>query len=645
MGRSETVLEVVAMVLVLVLCAGHGEELPVAEAEPCARMRNEAPEDTTSGFPTFVAARPSVLLDVSRCAGPPAAPRVNFAAQHAGGRARAVFAQGGFDAGAVIDGIAGESNNGWAYHGRLDEAILTIALAPEALAPGGAAAATGASSSEGTGDNSGTSGGSGVAGTGEAAGAGGFRAGRIVIVSGSGLDDHHLTAFRVWALAPTGSSGGEPAAERALGMPDGGEEADGWTRIPGLTSQHPDVKVAEDSVSVTVKAGLVEVVLDFPPLLMSALRLKVDDSDADANKNAIINEIEVLSHDSMARDATAVMTVYVDDAPMGAPRHITLPPPPSDPAPAASGATLAYMHRIWLPNEAGVHEVRVELGGAISEMHVTIYEKLSVGLHSHIAFPPPGYTFGRAMLPFIRVGADGFQCLGGQALDNSTGGCWTQQDTYYTTLDIVPIEDTGIDLQCHEWEESEDVRHCSSICGGVNRAKGSRAVGGAMTRCCDYSNYKTLMRSSRYIGLSCLPEGEFLLVVRFYDYYKVYAGRHQVNIVVDRDDMGLWYHRGGGGGHISTPCMPLFRPCAALVVNSAALVVRPAARSAPCRRREGREEREKREEKAEKAERTEKSEKLEREEGGEMEEREATTLAKGAAVEGATGAWRGWRRR
>ena len=27
-------------------------------------------------------------------------------------------------------------------------------------------------------------------------------------------------------------------------------------------------------------------------------------------------------------------------------------------------------------------------------------------------------------------------------------GCWTQQDIYYTTLEIVPREDTGIDLKC-----------------------------------------------------------------------------------------------------------------------------------------------------------------------------------------------------
>jgi hypothetical protein len=271
-----------------------------------------------------VAARPSVLLDVSRCAGPPAAPRVNYAARSAGGRASAAFTQGGFDAGAVIDGVAGESDNGWAYIGRLDEAVLTIALAPaDAHPPGDAAAAEGRGSSAGAGVGDGDAGaaGSGRAEPGGGASAGGVRAGRIVIVSGSGLQDHHLTAFRVWASAPAGSAGGGPGAERV-------SEAGAWAKIPGLASQHPDVTVAEDGVSVTVKAGLVEVVLDFPPLLMSAMRLKVDDSDADANKNAIINEVEVLSHDSLARDATVEMTVFVDDAPIGPPRHIALPPPP-----------------------------------------------------------------------------------------------------------------------------------------------------------------------------------------------------------------------------------------------------------------------------------------------------------------------------
>jgi len=44
-------------------------------------------------------------------------------------------------------------------------------------------------------------------------------------------------------------------------------------------------------------------------------------------------------------------------------------------------------------------------------------------------------------------------------------------------------------------------------------------------------------------GLSCLPEGEFRLIVRFYDYYKIYSERQEVQIQVDRADMGLWYHR------------------------------------------------------------------------------------------------------
>ena len=93
---------------------------------------------------------------------------------------------------------------------------------------------------------------------------------------------------------------------------------------------------------------------------------------------------------------------------MGSTQHLALPPHYNPDTPHAS-SNMAYKHRIWLPNESGVHEVRIQLGGVLNELHVTLYEKLSVGLNGHIAFPPRWYTFGRAMLPFIRVGAEGYQ--------------------------------------------------------------------------------------------------------------------------------------------------------------------------------------------------------------------------------------------
>ena len=52
------------------------------------------------------------------------------------------------------------------------------------------------------------------------------------------------------------------------------------------------MSVADDGVSVFVKEGAGEVTLDFLPVVMRALRIKVDGSDAAANSNAIINEIE-----------------------------------------------------------------------------------------------------------------------------------------------------------------------------------------------------------------------------------------------------------------------------------------------------------------------------------------------------------------
>ena len=501
----------------------------VVAAEQCSRLRNDAPEDTNSGFPTFVAARPSVVLDLSQCISMPAGPRINLAAQCHGGRASAAFTQGGWDASAVIDGIASEPDNGWAYIGLVEKAFLNIHLAP----PSGSPSGDGGSSD------------SGEANVGDSTTAAGENAAsalaaRVVIVSGSGRMDHHLTSFRLWVASGDAASGSECTDAGGQGGGDAPEVC--WIKLPGLSSRHADVSVAEDGVSVAVKAGVGEVVLDFPPRQISALRLKVDGSDAESNNNAIINEVEVLTSDGLAGDRRmAEMTVYVNDESMGTPRYLPLP------SPGASATAMAtpFLHRIWLPNEAGVHEVRVQLDGALNDLHVTMYEKLPVGLKAHIAFPPETYTFGRAMLPFIRVGAEGFQCLGGQPLDNSTGGCWAQPfDTYYITLQIQPIEGSGIDLLCQLWEDAEDMRHCTQVCGGVNRAKGAGHGQGDMHRCCDFGNYAELMRSGRYIGLSCLPEGQFRLTVRFYDYYKVYSERHQVMIAVDRTDMGLWYHRG-----------------------------------------------------------------------------------------------------
>jgi len=230
------------------------------EPEQCARLQNEAPEDTNSGFPTFVAARPSVVLDLSRCTGPPAVPRVNFAAQRAGGRASAVFTQGGFAAGAVIDGIASEPSNGWAYLGRLDEAVFTITFSQGSTAGD-------PNDKESINVEGAESPGSSTRGV---------PAARIVIVSGSGQADHHLTSFRLWVSPIEGvdSTGAEEEDPTARWAEDGKDIL--WRKIPGCISQNPAVVVAEDGVSVSVKAGEGEVVLDFPPLLISSLRIKVE---------------------------------------------------------------------------------------------------------------------------------------------------------------------------------------------------------------------------------------------------------------------------------------------------------------------------------------------------------------------------------
>jgi hypothetical protein len=267
--------------------------------EQCAQLLNEAPEDINSGFPTFVAALPSVVLDLSRCSGTHAEPRINLAAHLVGARASAMFTQGGFNASAVIDGIADEPDNGWAYFGHLNEAILTITFD----AVNGAGSVGGVSS-----DGAGTSvrnvkGGTEV-GDGTPAR---VLAGRIVIVSGIGRGDHHLTSFRLWAsevsvVSPKDATSGEgeegsqeahPAHPSQTSEGEEGETIE-WRKIPGLSCEKADIVVGEDGVSVWVKAGVGEVMLDFPPLQIRSLRLKVDSSDAESgNNNAIINEIEV----------------------------------------------------------------------------------------------------------------------------------------------------------------------------------------------------------------------------------------------------------------------------------------------------------------------------------------------------------------
>jgi hypothetical protein len=137
----------------------------------------------------------------------------------------------------------------------------------------------------------------------------------------------------------------------------------------------------------------------------------------------LVDWLPWISHDGLSPDhSTTEMTLFIDETQVGKPRTLPLPPPPSAATVAtAAPGNAAFRHRIWLPNDSGVHEVRILLSGSLDELHVSVYEKLAVGLRTHISFPPTWYTFGRAMLPFIRVGAEGYQCFGGQPLDNSTG--------------------------------------------------------------------------------------------------------------------------------------------------------------------------------------------------------------------------------
>ena len=228
----------------------------------CAHLRNEAPEDTNSGFPTFVAARPSVVLDLSHCSSPAPTARVNFAT-HAGTRASAVFTQGGgWDAAAVIDGIASEAENGWAYLGRLEEAILTVRFA---AGDGSYVQDSGEVAGDGNADNGGEA---------HVKQAAGVPAARVVIVSGCGFADHHLTSFRLWISSSERVEASEGVADTAASQEDDDVELM-WTRIPGLASTHSDVVVGADGVSVSVKPGIGEVVLDFPAISIAALRIKV----------------------------------------------------------------------------------------------------------------------------------------------------------------------------------------------------------------------------------------------------------------------------------------------------------------------------------------------------------------------------------
>ena len=141
----------------LAVTTGADEAPPAFSVDAVALRLRQTLLDDATGLHTFVGARPNFLLDLSRCTRPSAAPKVNLASAVHGGTVRALHAQQGFPAAAAIDDVTDDSTNGWAFHGNIPLATLVAHIRGDAA--------------------------DGVS--------------RVVLVSGVGLQDHHLTSFRL----------------------------------------------------------------------------------------------------------------------------------------------------------------------------------------------------------------------------------------------------------------------------------------------------------------------------------------------------------------------------------------------------------------------------------------------------------------
>ena len=414
---------------------------------------------------------------------------------------RAHYEQPGFPAAAAIDDVADSAENGWSFLGQMGRAVLV------ARVPGDAA--------------------EGVS--------------RMVLVSGLGREDHHLTAFRIQQLAAAGPGRGGPRGGQDPGgeCPWGPEDDGGWEALPGLRSEQEEVAVGADGVSVEVLPGTVEVVLDFAPLLGArCVRVQPERSDCAETDNAVVNEVEVVSHAGGGRWEQVRAEVALDGAVVEV-RALPL----AEPAGARAGTPPEHLeamrrHRVWLPEATGMHEVEVRLGAPLRQTLRAVFEKLALRVRTVVTFPFDGYVFGREMQAFVRIDSQEQQCHEGAPLDNSTGACWAVRTDKRIGLDVVPRGARAGDARCSAWRAAGERITCLEVCGAPAAAAPHAA---AEARCCNLSVYDVPIPWSPYVGLSCLPDGEYAVAVRVFDHYGVLAALHELPFAIDRADAGAWY--------------------------------------------------------------------------------------------------------
>eukprot|EP00960_Hanusia_phi_P070708 767372-Hanusia_phi.AAC.2 len=484
----------VRRILILVLLASCRIRLSAASdpglaaAEQCSRMYLDVLEDAVSGLPTFSSATPSFLLDITRCITEDEGQGINLASTSRGTRVIAGFEQQGFEAHQAIDGVSGAFDNGWAYLGRLEEAWLMVKLPIPTVSS------------------------------------------KLNICSGYERSDHHLKKFLLLFTNVTFSNVEEARASSPL------SPGSQWYAIPGLRGIGDSVHVQTDGYTVDVEEGTTELVLTYPQLEATMFFLKIEESDTMHTENAIVNEIEILLEKEIFSWNSCTMQVYLNNQLLeNHSRNISLLPLHQGEN-AGGSSPPNRVHRIFLPNVNGVHELRVQLGVPLEHEHFTVYEKLNHALQTYVAFPYPNFIFGRDMQPFVTVGASGRQCLGDSPLDNSTGYCWHQAHlTYYVNLDIMPLSFTG-DAYCAAWVWRGENHVCAKTCIPPS----SDTI---HEFCCDLTQYSVKLRQGRYIGLSCLPNGVYVLLIHFFDYLQQYDSVHEVRMTIDRSDIGIWYHR------------------------------------------------------------------------------------------------------
>ena len=164
----------------------------------------------------------------------------NVAAHAHGGSALAAFSQEQFDVSRSIDGVATGHANGWAYHGRLHEAEAMYRFSAKS------------------------------------------RVRRVVLLSGVGRPDHHLTHAMIYYST----------------SPDPRLADDSWFELPlavdpvHLSAPPPPRVRVVDQGRVMMENGVEEVRLECDFVAATAIKLIVLGSDA-ANGNAVVTEVEV----------------------------------------------------------------------------------------------------------------------------------------------------------------------------------------------------------------------------------------------------------------------------------------------------------------------------------------------------------------